>query len=389
MAKQHKDALVLSGGGARAAYQVGCLRYIARHVPGYRPVIMTGVSAGAINAVHLASARTDWLTAVETLRDLWLSLDTTKVYETSVTNLMRRVMIWGMRVISGGRLGRADVRGMVDNAPLRQFLGAHLPLDGKRIDGIPQNLAEGVLEALAIVTTNYGSGRSVAWVEGDDEGWDKGQLRGYETEMTLDHVMASAALPMFFPAVKLEDMWHGDGGIRLTAPLSPALHMGATRILAVSPRAKPVYGLPPELRSPYPSPAQIAGVLLNAVFLDNLDFDAIQMNRINQLVRGLPEGQSGGMREVDVLVLRPREDLGVLARQHEVELPSAFRFFESGLNNRERSSSDTLSMVIFEPEYLALLMRLGEEDAADRHDEIEAFLRDDSYQPSVSERQLA
>jgi len=265
---------------------------------------------------------------------------------------------------------------MVDNAPLRQFLGAHLPLDGRRIAGIEENLRDGLLDALAIITTNYGSGRCVAWVEGqnDNVDWDRAQVRGYGTDMSLDHVMASAALPMFFPAVKLEDMWHGDGGVRLTAPLSPALHLGATRILAVSPRAKPVYGLPAEMREPYPSPAQIAGVMLNAMFLDNLDFDAIQMNRINRLVAKLPEDQREEFRPVEVMVLRPREDLGKLARQHELELPSSFRFFESGLSNGSRRSSDTLSMVIFEPDYLALLMRLGEEDAAERHDEIEAFL---------------
>jgi len=199
-------------------------------------------------------------------------------------------------------------------------------------------------------------------------------VRGYGTDMSLDHVMASVGLPMFFPAVKLEDRWHGDGGVRLKAPLSPALHLGATRILAVSPRAKPVYGLPAEMREPYPSPAQIAGVMLNAMFLDNLDFDAIQMNRINRLVAKLPEDQREEFRPVEVMVLRPREDLGKLARQHELELPSSFRFFVSGLSNGSRRSSDTLSMVIFEPDYLALLMRLGEEDAAERHDEIEAFL---------------
>ena len=180
---------------------------------------------------------------------------------------------------------------------------------------------------------------------------------------------------MFFPAVKLEGSWHGDGGVRLTAPLSPALHLGATRILAVSPRAKPTRGLPPELRAPYPSPAQIAGVMLNSVFLDMLDFDALQMNRINRLVEQVGDPTPDGFKQVEVMVLRPRENLGQLAREHEVELPKTFRFFESGLNNRDRRSSDALSMVIFEPEYVGLLIRLGEEDAQARSAEIEAFLR--------------
>jgi len=265
---------------------------------------------------------------------------------------------------------------MVDNRPLREFLATVLPNEEGRILGIQDNLAEGFLESLAIVTTNYGSGRSVAWVEGkDDMLWERGQLRANDADITLDHIMASAALPMFFPAVKLDRAWHGDGGVRLTAPLSPALHLGATRILAVSPRARPVKTLPEALREPYPSPAQIAGVMLNSVFLDMLDFDALQMHRINQLVRQLPAEQRRGFREVDVMVLRPREDLGVLAQQHEITMPPAFRFFERGLQNDTERSADALSMVIFEPEYLALLIRLGEEDTAARHDEIEAFLR--------------
>lgn len=376
MDQTDKHALVLSGGGARAAYQVGCLRYIAKALPEYRPQILTGVSAGAINAVHLAASRGSWGEAVGKLSDLWLSLETERVYSTQFSSIARRVLTWGLRVVSGGRLGRADLRGMVDSAPLRAFLEDSLNMDGDRILGIEENLAEGLLESLAIVSTNYASGRSVAWVEGHDDAlWQRGQLRARDTRMTLDHIMASAALPMFFPAVKMGDVWHGDGGIRLTAPLSPALHLGATRILAVSPRARPTNVLPPELHEPYPSPAQIAGVLLNAVFLDMLDYDALQMSRINRLVQQLPEEQRGGMRNVEVMVLRPREDLGVLAAEHELNMPRAFRFFERGLNNKDARSSDALSMVIFEPEYLALLIRLGEEDAAARGDEIEAFLR--------------
>ena len=371
-----KHALVLTGGGARAAYQVGCLRYIARNMPEYRPQILTGTSAGAINAVHLAASRKDWADAVEDLRNLWLSLDTERVYVTRLSNLIKRVTVWGLRLMSGGRLGRADVRGMVDNSPLRDFLMEALPVDDKgRILGIDENIAEGLLHSLAILTTNYGTGRCVAWVEGQGQvSWRTGQLRGYPTDMTVDHIMASSALPMFFPAVHLEGVWHGDGGIRLNAPLGPARHLGASRILAVSPRAKPVVGLPPELREPYPSPAQIAGVMLNAVFLDNLDYDAVQMGRINRLLAQMNQEQAGDFRRIEVLVLRPREDLGKLAREREVELPRAFRFFESGLENREKKSSDTLSMVMFEREYLELLMRLGEEDAEARKDEIEAFL---------------
>ena len=371
---------MLSGGGARAAYQVGALRYIAKAMPEYRPQILTGVSAGAINAIYLASHRGDWRSAVENLSSLWLRLETRRVYRTDYFSVMRRVMTWGLRVMTGGRLGRSDIRGMVDNAPLRAFLGAYLPLEGKRIGGIRENIADGFLESLAIITTNYGSGRSRAWIESENaEGWlIGGQLRAVHDEMTLDHIMASAALPMFFPAVKIDGAWHGDGGIRLTAPLSPALHLGATRILAVSPRSAPVTSLPEELRHPYPSPAQIAGTLLNAVFLDLLDYDAIQMNRINRLLQKVPPEHHHPFRRVDVMVLRPREDLGVLAHEHRIEMPSSFRFFERGLEDQTEPSSDALSMVMFQPDYLALLLRLGEEDAQARHDEIASFLAGES-----------
>ncbi|NKB97044.1 MAG: patatin [Pseudomonadales bacterium] len=374
--QQEKHALVLSGGGARAAYQIGALRHIAKTIPEYRPQILTGVSAGAINAVYLASSQKSWQESVAGLAELWLSLETNRVYHTDIGNILKRAMVWTLRIISAGRLGRADVHGMVDNSPLRAFLGAHLPLDGQRISGIPENIEAGLLDSLAIITTSYGSGRSQAWIESkNQDAWTGSQLRARLSELTLDHVMASSALPIFFPAVRLNKAWHGDGGIRLTAPLSPALHLGATRILAVSPRSTPVNVLPEDLRTAYPSPAQIVSTMMNAVFLDLLDYDAIQMNRINRLVEKIPEDERGSFRQVDVMVLRPREDLGVLAREHEIELPRSFRFFERGLDNRTEPSSDALSMVMFEPEYLSLLIRLGEEDAAARHDEIESFIR--------------
>ncbi len=370
-----KHGLVLSGGGARAAYQVGCLRYMATAFPQYRPQILTGVSAGAINAAHLAAFRGSWADAVAVLSELWLSMETEKVYATHFSSVLRRVLTWGLHLLTGGRVGM-DLRGMVDNRPLQEFLADALPSVDGRLLGIDENLKAGVLESLAIITTDYGVGRSIAWVQGGHESLGRaGQLQVEEVQLGLQHILASAALPLFFPAVNLHDHWHGDGGVRLTAPLSPAMHLGANRILAVSPRSQPTQPLPAALRAPYPSPARIAGVLLNAVFLDMLDFDALQMQRINRLLSRLPPTQRAGYRDVQVLVLRPRADLGLLAREHQLMLPPAFRFFERGLQNEDDGAADALSMVIFEPAYIELLMRLGEEDSAARHDEIEAFLR--------------
>lgn len=374
----NRTALLLTGGGARAAYQVGCLAHIAKAMPEFRPQIITGISAGAINAAHLASQRTSWPVAVASLQTLWRTMDTEKVFRTGLGNLAWRFLSWGTRLASGGRFQRRDLRGMVDTTPLRHFLDQSLPHERGRLTGIAENLADGWLDALAIMTTNYNTGRSTAWVESlDDSLWDKAQLRAISTEMSIAHVLASSALPIFFPAIALGNSWHGDGGVRLTAPLSPALHLGARRILAVSPRMKPVRQPPTQL-PPYPAPAHIAGVMLNAVFLDLLDYDALQMTRINRLLDTAGVDEANGMRKVEVMVLRPSRDVGEIAADNEYRLPKAFRFFERGLSSKQDRSADALSMVNFEPEYLQLLMELGEEDAAANSEAIRAFLTGDA-----------
>jgi NTE family protein len=371
------QALVLSGGGARAAYQVGCLRALSQALPNYRPQILTGVSAGAINATHLATFQGSWQDSVEALVGLWQHMRTDNVYRTGLGPMMGRMAHWGLHFVSGGRLGRKDIRGMVQNAPLRSYLQEHLAADPAtgEICGVDQNLADGWLKALAVMTTNYASGRSEAWVDTLEETiWSGSQVSARPTSLTIDHVMASAALPFFFPAVRLRNHWHGDGGVRLAAPLSPALRLGAKRILAVSPRVKPQR--PEEgLATSYPSPGQVAGVMLNAVFLDLLDFDALQMQRINDLLRRIPQQNWGNQRQVDVMVLRPQQDLGQIARQSQPEMPGAFRFFAGGFGGRDEPTADALSMVNFEPGYVGQLIAFGEQDTHERMDEIEAFLR--------------
>ena len=371
------QALVLSGGGARAAYQVGCLRALSQALPNYRPQILTGVSAGAINATHLAAFQGSWQDSVEALVGLWQHMRTDKVFRTGLGPMMGRMAHWGLHFVSGGRLGRKDIRGMVQNAPLRSYLQEHLAADPAtgEICGVDQNLADGWLKALAVMTTNYASGRSEAWVDTLEETiWSGSQVSARPTSLTIDHVMASAALPFFFPAVRLRNHWHGDGGVRLAAPLSPALRLGAKRILAVSPRVKPQR--PEEgLATSYPSPGQVAGVMLNAVFLDLLDFDALQMQRINDLLRRMPQQNWGNQRQVDVMVLRPQQDLGQIARQSQPEMPGAFRFFAGGFGGRDEPTADALSMVNFEPGYVGQLIAFGEQDTHERMDEIEAFLR--------------
>lgn len=366
-------ALALTGGGARAAYQVGCLRAISGARPDFSPGVLTGVSAGAINAAHLGSRSDSFPAAVERLNGLWRSLDTELVFRVDPLSLAGRLIGWGTRLLSGG--AAPPVRGMVDATPLREFLSRHLPLEAGRLAGIRRAIDAGALRACAITTTSYASGSSITWVQGEDiELWRRPQRQALRAELTLDHVLASAALPLFFPAVRIGDEWHGDGGIRQTAPLSPAMHLGAKRILAVSPRFQRGDEPNRERSLGYPAPARVAGILANAVFLDMLDFDALQMQRINTLLAHVPEAARGHLREVHVLILRPSRDLGRLAAEHEYRLPRAFRFLGRGLGAREGRNADVLSMVNFEPEFIARLIELGEEDARARMGEIASFL---------------
>ena len=193
--------------------------------------------------------------------------------------------------------------------------------------------------------------------------------------LRVDHVMASAALPFFFPAIKVDGQWYGDGGIRLTQPLSPAIHLGATRIIAVTTRyAKSKEEAEhPEIVA-YPPPAQVAGVLFNAIFLDQLDSDAMQLRQINALIEKHPEDRRLGLRPIELLVVRPSQDLGRLANAYEADLPKVFRFFTRGLGTKETRSNDMLSLVMFQTDYIKRLIELGEHDAQDRCADIEKFL---------------
>jgi NTE family protein len=195
------------------------------------------------------------------------------------------------------------------------------------------------------------------------------------TRLTLEHILASAALPMFFPAVRIGSEWFGDGGVRLTAPLSPALHLGANRILAISTRydrSKAETAMPTV--PGYPPPAQVLGSLLNAVFLDLIDQDALRLHRINELLERLPADRRDGMRIVDLLVIRPSRDLGRLAAEFEPQLPRAFRFMTRGLGTREQKSPDLLSLLLFQQDYIRRLMEIGARDAEARADALDAFL---------------
>lgn len=371
--------IVMTGGGARAAYQVGFLRCVARLFPELRIPYVTGVSAGAINAALVASHHGSFLQAIQELSELWGNLTVKDVFRTDSRSLAMNVWNWMRQLSSGGIGGHRLVRGLVDTQPLRNYLTEVLHAVDGELTGVQYNLDCGRLSALAISTTSYSTGQSVTWIQGKNvELWKRPQRRPVMATICVDHVMASAALPLFFPAVQVEHAWYGDGGIRLIAPLSPVVHLGARRIIAISTRyAATEAEAAQETIHGYPPPAQVMGVLMNSIFLDLLDHDAVRLERLNQLIDGLPEESRRGLRRVRLLTLRPSKDLGKMAGQFEARLPRAFRFMTRGLGTKETRSPDFLSMVLFQPDYLSALIEIGEKDAEARVGEIEAFLRAD------------
>ena len=369
-------ALVLTGGGARGAYQVGLLRCLARRYPDLRVPIITGVSAGAVNAAMLASHHGTFPQAVEEIAGLWSELTPERVFRADARSLSWNIARWGLRLLSGGKLPAPSARTLLETAPLREYLEESMAAIEGEITGIDYNLRRGVLKAVAISTTSYTTGQNVIWVQGRDiDLWERPNRKSIQTTIRVDHVMASAALPLIFPAVSIGDQWYGDGGIRLAAPLSPALHLGARRILAVSTRfaRSRAEADQPEVAG-YPPPAQVMGVLMNSIFLDLLDQDVARLDRLNDLLDKLPPEDRNGMEPVRMVVMRPSRDLSKLAAEFEPRLPRAFRFMTRGLGTRETGSPDLLAMLMFQPDYLRALIDLGEADAEARLDEIAALL---------------
>ena len=366
-------AAVLTGGGARAAYQAGVLRGIGRHFPELRFPILTGVSAGAINASYLAAHGQGLGAASEDMCRLWNGIEIEDVFRADLTCLARNSLSWLTRLGLGRKSSRPGQQGLVDTAPLRALLRRELQAGEGPIPGVADNVEKGLLSAVALMTVNYGTGQTVSWIEGRDiETWERPERVAWQTRLTVEHVMASAALPLLFPAVALPGGWYGDGGIRLSAPLSPALHLGADRILAISTRYAPTSEEAGEskIRS-YPPPAQIAGNLLNAIFLDVLDQDVLRLERLNGVVRKLPPEEREDLRPIDILLIRPSVDLGKLSAGFEARLPKGFRFLTRNLGTRETESPDALSLLMFQPEYISRLLEVGEKDALAQIDAIE------------------
>jgi len=327
--------------------------------------IVAGVSAGAINAAYLAARRGSLAETAEGLTELWTNLQAEDVFQIGAFPLTRNAARWGARLLMGGRGPKGKGRSLLNTAPLRQLLQRTLSTVDGHIRGIEENLKSGRLESFALSTLRYATGQTVTWVQGRElHGWERPNRIGIQTLMTVEHIMASAALPLVFPAVRLGGYWYGDGGIRLATPLAPAVHLGADRIIAISTRYKRTTE---EASRPviegYPPAAQVAGTLMAAIFLDALEEDAARLQRTNRLLGEFPPEKRRDLRPIDLLVLRPSVDLGKLSADYEMRLPSSLRYMVRGLGTQQTKSPDFLSMLMFQPDYLARLIEIGEHDA--------------------------
>ena len=370
-------AVMLTGGGARAAYQVGLIKGIARHFPRLKFRIVTGVSAGAINAAYLAAKQGTLGQKAEQLDRMWCELSCDSIYQFQWKAFLPFRSALASISPKKNRWAASKPHALVDTTPLRDLLCRILSAaPGRPVPGIEANIRSGDLTALALMTIDYSTGQTVRWVQGRSfDIHEAPNRRTAITKFTIEHVLASAALPFVFPAVNIQGEWHGDGGIRLAAPLSSAVHLGARRIIAMSTGYQPTAeeAVTREITG-YPPAAQILNQLVNAIFLDVIDEDVVRMERMNEMIRKLHPAEREGLKPIDLLVLRPSVDLGKLAGEFEHLLPRKIKLLVRSLGAKETESPDFISLLMFEPEYTRRIIEIGQADVETRLPEIREFL---------------
>ncbi len=370
-------ALIMTGGGARAAYQVGVLKAVVELLPKGAPnpfPVICGTSAGAINAAALAAYAINFPMGVRRLHRVWSHFTSEQVFRTDAFGVARTAFHWLLAFMAGG-LGGHNPSHLLDRVPLERLLRTYLPFGE-----IQTSIDAGVLRALSITASGYASGESVSFFQGNEsvQSWRRARRLGVRSTIGLEHLMASSAIPLVFEAVHLNREFFGDGSMRQTAPTSPAMHLGADRIMVigVTPERE---GEPVRREEPmYPSLAHVAGHILNSIFLDSMDVDLERLHRINHTIANIPSKrltQLGiKLRHVDTIVISPTRDLGELAQRHIHHLPWTVRFLLRGIGARDSEGASLISYLLFESAYTRELIGLGYADAMQKRRELADFL---------------
>lgn len=376
--KKERVAFILSGGGARAAYQLGVLKYIfteLKCIP-EAPIIL-GTSAGAINAFFLALRAHEGLDqAIGKLCDLWSGLTVNHIYRTDPWSIIKGLGNFLYNFTLGRFIRERHAESLLDTTPLYLMLRKVFEEDHQHLH---KNIEEGRVQALGISAMQYGTARTVTFFESSPHSglkeWERPRREGRQTKLRLKHVLASAAIPMIFPSVRLENSYYADGSVRAAAPLSAAIQLGATKILVIHLARASREQLKPLAH--YPSVSQIVGMLFNTIFLDALDFDLRVLNRINHLISLITHVKPNeDLKKIDVTIIRPSEDLGLLSLPYKVNLPKSLLFLLKGLGPTDRSSADFLSYLLFDGRYANALIAEGMKDAHANREELLRFFSD-------------
>lgn len=369
-------ALILPGGGARAAYQVGVLAGIAEWYDAQAPApfpVIVGTSAGAMNAAYLAANMVHFADAAEALVELWSQLEVKQVYRPEYRKVFGVLLHWGWSLLSGG-LGDSNPRSLLDNSPLRELLAANIDFDR-----IAEHIDTGHLHGIAVTVAGYETERSLSYFQAAPgvQSWWRRRREGRPAQIDLDHVMASLGLPIVFPAVNINGEWCGDGSTRQFAPLSPAIHMGAERLLVIDTQ----YPAPQRTHADprYPSLSRVMGYLFDTIFSDSLYADMERLERINRTLEALRR-QAGqepaglALKEIDTLIIAPSQRPVEIAARYVASLPKAMRWLLRSMGGEVEGGNQLLSYMLFESVYCREMIALGRRDAQTRRQEISRFL---------------
>jgi NTE family protein len=332
--------------------------------------VICGTSAGAINAALLASHAHEFAAGIDRLELFWSTMQCARVYRTDAWTVFKSGLRWAASLASGGRL-ISNPESLLDNEPLRRFLQSSLELDG-----VETAIGQGALRGVSVTASGYSCAAAISFFQAaaDVEPWDRARRHGQATQIGIHHLLASAALPLLFPAERIGNEYFGDGGMRMLAPLSPAIHLGAERLLVITTRDERP-DPPPVSPVTYPSLGEIGGYLLDTIFMDTLEADLNRLQRVNRTL-GLmtaEQRESSGLKSMDTLVIRPSRDLREVTHQHMAEIPRAVRILLRALGGWGRDWR-MASYLLFESAYCQDLIRLGYEDGRGRRTELEDFL---------------